>query len=263
LRETEVRSPLYRITLYIHSEGAYSSRIQGLKRILEEIFEKWMVEHRIIDGENLTSEEAENLRSKIRSIPPQVRGRIVTSRNYVLPLSRRKQLNLLNTPIVLLERDSKPIDVYPHLLGARYRGVEDSLNNILRYGPDQYLEARGIIEDPLIKIISDCPEAIEDGLTLLGVNVGTPTGLIDVLLRDGLGRVVVVEVETAARDQAAAQVCRLAAGYSISNGIPLENVRKMIVCLRHDGGLTETCRGSGVELYKLDFRKVYGPPLDE
>ncbi|MBS7629587.1 DUF91 domain-containing protein, partial [Candidatus Bathyarchaeota archaeon] len=176
-----------------------------------------MVEYRIFDGENLTSEEVENLRSKIRNIPPQVRGRIVTSRNYALPLSRSKQLNLLNTPIVLLERDSEPVDVYPHLLGARYRGVEDSLNNILRYGPDQYLEARGIIEDPLTRIISDCPEAIEEGLTLLGVNVRTPTGVIDVLLRDCSGRVVVVEVETTARDQSAAQVCRLAAGYSSSS----------------------------------------------
>ncbi|MEM3527424.1 MAG: endonuclease NucS [Candidatus Bathyarchaeia archaeon] len=247
---------MYRITLYIHSKGAYISRIQGLKRILEEIFERWMVEYRIFDGENLTAEEVEDLRSKIRNIPPQVRGRIVTSRNYLLPLSRSKELNLLNTPIVLLERDSKPVDVYPHLLGARYRGVEDSLNSILRYGPDQYLEARGIIEDPLIRIISDCPEAIEEGLTLLEVNVGTPTGVIDVLLRDRSGRVVVVEVETMARDRSAAQVCRLAAGYSSSSSIPIENVRKMIVCLRYDGGLRETCRGSGVELYRLDFRKV-------
>ncbi|MBS7629793.1 hypothetical protein KEJ23_07520, partial [Candidatus Bathyarchaeota archaeon] len=66
-----------------------------------------------------------------------------------------------------------------------------------------------------------------------------------------------------ARDQSAAQVCRLAAGYSSSSCIPMENVRKMIVCLRYGGGLRETCRGSGVELYRLDFRKVYGPPLDE
>ncbi|MGQ9543072.1 MAG: hypothetical protein ACUVTM_03135 [Candidatus Bathyarchaeia archaeon] len=247
---------MYRITLYMHSRGRYASRIQDLKAILEQIYARWMVEYRIVEAEELTSEEVESLRGRIRSIPPQVRGRIVTSGNYTLPLSRRKRLNLTNTPIVLLERDMEPVDVYPHLLGARYRSVEDSLNRILKYGPDQYLEARGIIEDPLIRILSDCPEAMGERLTLLGVNVKTQAGVIDTLLEDSLGNIVVVEAETTARDQSAGQVCRLAAGYASSNNIPIEKVRKMIVCLKYEGGLAKTCEGSGVELYKLEFRKV-------
>jgi hypothetical protein len=54
-----------------------------------------------------------------------------------------------------------------------------------------------------------------------------------------------------------AQVCRLAAGYAKSNGLSLEQVRKMIVCLDYEGQLETTCEGSGVEIYRIEFRRIY------
>jgi len=249
---------LYRIKLYFDPAGVYASEVKRLLSLLEEIRNRWMIEYEIFEAKSLTSEEVEKLQSSIRSIPPQVRGRIVSSGNHPLPLSGRKRLNLKNTPVILLEKNNVPIDVYPHLLGTKYSSTEDSFSRILRFGPDEHLEARGILEDPLIKIISDYPESLGKGTVLLQTNAETEAGVIDTLLRDGSGDTMVVEVETRARDSSVAQVCRLAAGYARSKGVSLEKIRKVVVCLDYEGNLVRTCEGSSVELYKMEFRRVNG-----
>jgi RecB family endonuclease NucS len=89
------------------------------------------------------------------------------------------------------------------------------------------------------------------------INPETEAGVIDILLQDVKGNPIVVETETRAKDSSVAQVCRLAAGYAKSNGLSLEQVRKMIVCLDYEGQLETTCEGSGVELYRMEFKRIY------
>ena len=247
---------MYKISIYFDPKGIYASRIQVLLRLLEDIGHKWKVECEVVELGELSNGDIGRLESSIRSIPPQVRGRIVSSGHHILPLSRKKRLNLQNTPVILLTKNSAPADVFPHLLGTRYIGPEESLSRILKSGPEEYLEARGILEDPLIKILFDFPESLGRGTTLVERDTKTEAGIIDLLLKDNAGNDVVVEVETRASDLSVAQVCRLAASYSKSRNIPLERVRKVIVCLEYQGQLATTCEGSEVELYEMRLERV-------
>ncbi|MEM2941889.1 MAG: endonuclease NucS [Candidatus Bathyarchaeia archaeon] len=247
---------LDRIELYLGPDSSRSPRAQGLISLLEEIRKKWMMEYVVICTEQLSTENMNEIEREIRSIPPQVRGRIVSSRNHVLPLSRTKRLNLGNTPIILMRKNGLPVDVYPHLLGTKYYSPEDFLEKILRVGPVDYLEARGILEDPLVKIVADCPNSLEEGMTFLGADLQTDAGVIDALLKDRLENFVVVEAETRAKDSSVAQVCRLSAGYARSMNVPPDKIRKIVVCLSFEGQLAATCEGSNVELYRLEFKRV-------
>ncbi|MCX6660846.1 MAG: endonuclease NucS [Candidatus Bathyarchaeota archaeon] len=242
---------MYKIKLYFDLQGSYQNRLTMLHGLLEDIKKKWNVSCEETEVRNLSKEEIKNLPSLIRSIPPQVRGRIVSSGHHVLPLSRTKRLNLRNTPITILKIDDAPADVYPHLLGTNYATPEDFISRILRVGPSEYLQARGLLEEPIIKILADYPESLGKGTSLLMISHETEAGVIDIILQDVKGNPIVVETETRAKDSSVAQVCRLAAGYAKSNGLSLEQVRKMIVCLGYEGQLETTCEGSGVELYKL------------
>ncbi|MBS7622304.1 DUF91 domain-containing protein [Candidatus Bathyarchaeota archaeon] len=247
---------LDRIELYLDADSSHSARAQRLVSLLKELRKKWMIEYAVISTGQLSNEDIERIGIEIRSIPPQVRGRIVSSRHNVLPLSRTKRLNLSNTPIILMRKKSLPVDVYPHLLGTKYFSPEDSLEKILRVGPADFLEARGMLEEPLLKIIADHPDSLEEGMTFLDANLKTDVGVVDAVMKDRLGNLVVVEAETSAKDSSVAQVCRLSAGYAKSINIPPDKIRKIIVCVSYEGQLAATCEGSNVELYRLEFRRV-------
>lgn len=247
---------MYKINLYFDLQGSYQNRLTMLRGLLEDMKKKWNVSFEETEARNLSKEEIKNLQSLIRSIPPQVRGRVVSSGNHVLPLSRTKRLNLRNTPITILKIDDAPADVYPHLLGTNYATPEDFISRVLRVGPSEYLQARGLLEDPIIKILADYPESLGRGTSLLMISPETEAGVIDIVLQDAKGNPIVVEAETRAKDSSVAQVCRLAAGYAKSNGLSLEHVRKMIVCLDYEGQLETTCEGSGVELWRMEFKRI-------
>jgi hypothetical protein len=247
---------MYKIELYYYQNATYSTDLQKILDIINKLIQTWQIEYEIFEAQNISAEEIQKIETSIRSIPPQVRGRIVSSGNHILPLSRKKKLNLKNTPIIILKKKGIPTAVFPHLLGTNYGRPLDSLSRILKVGPDEYREARGLLEDPIVKILSDYPEALGKGISFVNTNVETDAGIIDILLKDELENHIVVEVETKAKDAAVAQVCRLAAGYAKSINLPLENIRKVIVCISYEGQLDVTCEGSQVELYQIKLAKI-------
>jgi hypothetical protein len=238
------------ILLYDANAG-YEKRIGRIRLLLSELKQKWQFESTFLEASQITSEQVFRFLNDIRSTSPQARGRIVTSRSHVLPLSGKKNLNLSNTPVLILYESGRPVTVYPHLLGTFYRDVEDSLEEIARYGPSRTLESRGILEDPICKILADDPSLLGSGMKTLGTEVSTSTGKIDLLLRDDQETWIVVEVETHASDFAVAQVCRLAAGYSKDNNVDLGRIRRIVVCRSFEKNLIETARTAAVELYRI------------
>jgi len=246
----------FEIFLYFKKDAGYNSRIDAIQTMLRELEKKWGVTYHLVESTNLSEAEVEKLKVHLRSISPQVRGKIVSSKRYILPLSGSKNLNLDNTPILILFQNNFPVNVFPHLLGKTYFEVESFLEKIIQFGPQEYLGAKGLLEDPIQKILGDDPSILENGMKFIGTNVTTRTGVIDSLLTDGEGRSVVVEVETHANDFSIGQVCRLAAGYSEKTGIPLEKIRKAIVCLGFDENLIEASKGANVELYKVTFSLI-------
>ena len=247
---------MYNIELYHDSNASYSVGFQQILDILEKLKQTWQIEYDIFEAQDISAEEVHKIETSIRSIPPQVRGRIVSSGNHILPLSRKKNLNLKNTPVIILKKKGIPTSVFPHLLGTNYSKPIDSLSRILKVGPDEFFEFKGLLEDPIVKILSDYPEALGTGTSFVDINVETDAGIIDILLKDELENHVVVEVETKAKDAAVAQVCRLAAGYAKSNNLPLSKIRKAIVCISYEGQLKVTCEGSEVELYQIELIRI-------
>jgi hypothetical protein len=245
-----------KIELYYDRNASYSTGFQQISDILEKLKQTWQIEYELFEAQNISSEESQKIEVTIRSIPPQVRGRIVSSGNHILPLSRKKNLNLKNTPIIILKKKGIPTAVFPHLLGTNYGKPLDSLSRIYKVGPDEYLEVKGLLEDPIVKILSDNPKALGAGTSFVDTNVETDAGIIDILLKDKSENHIVVEVETKAKDVEVAQVCRLAAGYAKSNNLSLSKIRKVIVCISYEGQLNVTCEGSDVELYQIELIKI-------
>jgi len=163
---------------------------------------------------------------------------------------------LENTPILIMYSDNTPVNVYPHALGTTHFEIEDCLNAVLSGGPRGHMEARGLLEEPIIKILADNPSLLEENAKFEGVNVDVGTGTADIILKDQKGRSIVVEVETHANDFAIGQVSRLTAGYASKRNLPQSQVRKAIVCQSFDKNLPEACKAAGIELYKVEIRRA-------
>lgn len=247
---------MFRLILYYNDEAEYSSIEGPIIDLFEKIKNKWDLDYEIFSSSNLNKVEIQRLKSEIRSIPPQVRGKIVSSSNYILPLSGSKNLNLKNTRILLLYRDGLPINVFPHLLGMNYNSIEEFLDRILKYGPSDYVDTKGILESPIQKILSEFPSIIEDGMHFIDLNVKLENGEIDLLFQDREGNYVVIEIETFAKDVSFTQVCRLATEFSRVRDIPIKKIRKMIVCLDYLKNILKACKSAGVELYEVKLSRA-------
>ncbi|WP_455364903.1 endonuclease NucS domain-containing protein [[Eubacterium] cellulosolvens] len=249
MRKTDI---VLKLNLYFSNNQPYDKEIIKFRKKLEGLHRRWNIETKIVDSSTLEESALDRLKQDIRGTAPQVRGKVVSSKNFVLPLSRTKNLNFQNTPIlVIYDEKGLALDVYPHLLGTSYVGIENVLDKMNKVGPSDYLSRRGILEDPIVKIISDDPSIIGEGMVFVASNVHVSSGVIDILLRDEGGSIVVVEVETKATDYAVGQVCRLAVGYAADNKIGVETVRKIIVSRNLEGGIKDSAEGAGVELYRL------------
>ena len=246
----------YSFVLFHKKNVDYADEIDNISSFLHKINEKWAVSFSLVEAEDLSASDIQQFKSDVRGVLPQVRGKIVSSKGFVLPLSGSKNPNLDNTPVLIFYKEDVPVNVFPHLLGTSYFSIEDAVKGVLEYGPREYLESKGLLEDPVIKILSDNPSMLEEGMKFVETNVKTDVGEIDLLLRDGEERIAIVEVETEANDFAVGQVCRLAIGYSEKIKKPPTTLRKIIVCVDFDESVKKTCQGADVELYQLALRKL-------
>jgi len=246
----------YKFVLYYEKDSPYSEKISKIEALLQEIKRKWKVEYRLIESRNLSPLQIDQLKNDMRSTLPQMRGKIVSSHNRALPLSKTKNPNLSNTPILLLYHNDRPVNVFPHLLGTTYFDMETSLENIAKEGPKAHLAVKGLLEEPIQKILADDPEILEKGMKFLGADVETESGVIDLLLQDLENKIVIVEIETRASESAVAQVSRLAAGYLSKATISQNKIRKLIVCEQFDESTVTACQGANVELYKVDIKRI-------
>lgn len=246
---------MFKLALYYDEDAEYLSHKSSIVEILDKIKERWDLNYEIIKSSELDNNKTQKIKSDIRTIPPQIRGKIVSSRNYVLPLSGAKNPNLKNTPILFLYKNELPMNVFPHLLGVTYHSIDDFLDRILKYGPIDYVSTKGILEDPLQKMLSEFPSIVEEGMKFVDLNVELENGEIDLLFMDGEGMYVVLELETFAKDISLTQVCRLASEF-LKKHPDLRDIRKMIVCLDFSKNILGACENAGVELYKVGIEKM-------
>ncbi len=245
---------MFKLVLFYDRNAEYHFHNSLLIDKMSKIRDRWNIECESKETSDLDNNANQRVRSDIRSILPQIRGKIVSSRNHILPLSGKKNLNLKNTPILLLYKEGTPVNVFPHLLGMTYYKIDDFLDTILKYGPVDHIYIKGILEDPLQKILSEFPSILEEGITFIDLNIELENGEVDLLLKDKDGKYVIVELETFARDVSVTQVCRFAVDFSkkFSDG---KDPRKAIVCLDFTNNILKACEGAGVELYKVRIKK--------
>jgi hypothetical protein len=245
----------FRIDMLYEESDVYEERMKEILKALEDVKKKWNIPYSMVLASFLPSKKIEEIKSSIREVPPQIRGRIVSSSKRILSLSRTKQLNVKNTPVALLYDLDRLIDIYPHALGTSYSSIEDFLKQMYALGPSVYKSARGLLEDPLIQLLRDDPSILEDGADYLRSKFTVSTGEIDLLLVDGSGRHIVIEVETKASDAAVGQVCRLAHGYAKETSLDAGDVRKVVVYRDRDSGFVEAALGAGVEAYRVELKR--------
>lgn len=246
----------YALTLYHKSKAVYSKEIPYIKNMLEKISNKWKTQIEIIELEKVSKQDADQIKMEFRDIQPQVRGRIVTSKGMILPLSKGKNLNLENTPILGVISEGKFVDVYPHLLGTKYYDIKTFLEDILKFGEKNYFHTKGLLEEPIVKILSENPILLGKGMKHIGTEVDVGTGKPDIIFKDANGKIVIVEVETNADDFAIGQVSRGAAGYAEKHGLDTKDLRKVIVYQSAKSTLKAAALSANIELYKLEFRRL-------
>ncbi len=245
---------MFQLVLIYDKAAKYFSSQSSIINNLAKIKEIWGIDFEIIESSALDELTTQKVKSDIRSILPQVRGKIVSSKSHILPFSGKKNLNLKNTQILIFYRNKIPINVFPHLLGLTYYSIKDFVDIIQKYGPEDYVYIKGLLEDPLQKILSEFPSILEEGMNFVDINVELENGEIDLLVKDRVGKYAIIELETFARDISVTQVCRLGADFSEKNSYQTE-VRKIIVCLDFAKNVLKACEGAGVELYKVKLER--------
>ncbi|MFQ5951751.1 MAG: hypothetical protein ACE5KH_06690 [Candidatus Geothermarchaeales archaeon] len=231
------------------------TRLDDLISKAERVADSQGAELSVNEFGELSAQDALRLQDEIRKIPPQRRGKIVTSRGYMLPLSKSKRLNLSNTPVLLVYKDDRAHRVFPHRLGASYVSVEEALAKMSDKGLEDYTGTDGMAERPIARLLWDDPSILEEGLHREGMEVDVGTGRADLILRDSSDRPVVVEIETLATEEAVAQLLRLARGYVSQEPLEETRIRKLLICREYDSNLLASCKESSIELYQLAFRR--------
>ncbi len=184
---------------------------------------------------------------KIRSIIPQKRGAVVTSRRTILPLSGTKKLNLGNTPILLVEEDGKLVYVFPCRVGETYYSLRQGIA-FLRSNLPGLPPLSGLSEKDLIEIILKQPDLLEEGLHDAREEVATSAGKIDIVFHDVQEKTLLVEVEREADDAPLGQTLRLCAAYEKGLSLPARSVRGMIACMRAREFIQDAARRAGIEI---------------
>ncbi|MEE9585968.1 MAG: endonuclease NucS domain-containing protein [Nitrososphaerales archaeon] len=245
----------YSLTLYYKKEAPYADEMPSIRKMLEMVSARWRVPVEVIEAEGLSEDEAERVKTEFRSIQPQLRGRIVTSKGILLPLSKNKNLNLDNTLILGVKRGGKYFDVYPKHQYGTYYDIKSFLERFQKWGPN-YLQPKGLLEDPIVEILTKNPSLLGEGLKYVGAEEDVGSGKPDIIFKDADDRIIVVEVKTDADDSAVGQISRSAAGYASKHGLDPKDVRKVIVCLSTKSSLKEAALSAGIELYRLELHRV-------
>jgi hypothetical protein len=246
---------MFRFTLIYSRTAPYAEKFSRIVTVLNEIKNQWNINYDLKETEDLQDDEINLFRTQVRGIMPQSRGKIVSLRGKILPLSHSKKLNTENTPVLILYEDESPKQVYPHMLGEDYITVEDGLSRILEKGTIEN-EVEGLVERPLQRLLANNPAMFEVDASCLGVEVDVGVGVADLVLEGSDKRSIIIEIKVHADDSTIGQISRISEGYLAKERIDPKNVRKVIICVTYGKTLVEACLGANIELYKLGFHRI-------
>ena len=238
------------LELYYAKLASYSKTLRDILELISSVQKEKRIELKLVEKSELSTEALRVVISNIRSVYPQARGAIKTSRNNLLPLSNSKNLNLTNTPVLIVKAEQNVVYVFPCRIGESYFDIKKGIQHLSRNLPN-LPPLQGKMEDALIDRLLSNLNVYEKGLKKEQVKFETSAGEADVLLRDSHGLYVLVEVEREANDHALGQVLRLAAGFAKTRNLQKEKLRVVIASERKRGAIEDAARWANVEVWTI------------
>jgi endonuclease len=236
------------IELYFDKTVSYREDLADIRNRCEKLEKDRKATFLQIERGQLSSSKVKSVENEVRGLIPQERGSIVTSRGFLLPLSNSKNLNLSNTPVLLVKSQERLLYVFPCLLGETYFTVVKGLDHLNANLPNLPPLA-GQMEEAITQQVLDNVEKYEKGLALKDREVETSAGRADLVFVDNHGRNIIVEIEREATDNALGQILRLCAAYEKKFGLPRDQVRAVIACVRIHEFVREAAERAGVEIW--------------
>ncbi|MEM3857113.1 MAG: hypothetical protein QXI37_01240 [Thermoprotei archaeon] len=196
--------------------------------------------------------DVDRVLNDIRSISPQVRGKVKAGSGRPLPITNNGRLNLSNTPVAILYEENKAIDVYPKRVSGVY-------HSILDFKATRPMSAERILIDLLLAR----PELVEPDWVKVEVEAGatdeddadtkpdSKSSRPDLLIRKKGGELVVVECKSTADQASLGQVLKQKEGFKAS--------RAVIVCFDLKGNILGAAESSGVELFTVRLQPMPQP----
>ena len=221
----------------------YSALRPDFQGIIEETKKRaaghYLVE--VQDALHLSPEEERRFLDDIRAIPPQVRGQVKSGRERTLPISHSGRLSR-SIPILIFYEGTRPADVYPKVLMGVVRDVGAA------FKAPEVTETLGL-ESTITTLLLSRPQLLGPNLTLVGRELETKSGTVDLVFKDREGVHVAVEVKHIADQETVGQILKQSNGMKDKLGVT--TIRKVIVALGISGSVPEACRDAGVELYLI------------
>lgn len=197
------------------------------------------------DSLQLTLEDEQGFLGDIRAIPPQVRGQVRSGRERTLPITHSGKLSR-SIPILIFYEGSRPVNVYPTVLMGIMNDIQAAFKT------PKIAEVLGL-ESTITTLLLSRPQLLGPNLELVGRELETKSGTVDLVFKDRDGVHVVVEVKHIADQETVGQILKQSNGMKAKLG--LAAVRKVIVALGVSGSVREACQDAGVELYLVSANR--------
>ena len=232
-------------------------KLQYLENLLEKVKKKHQIDYKVINPDLLDENSREELSNQIRTVSLRAKIRVKSSGGGVLPISRSSQLNIDQTPILVVLEDDKPSMVYPHEKGPKGQRFEvgSYLNRLLEVETVQGFEQQAISEEDICRILANFPSMIEDDLKYKSREVEVEGGVIDMVLIDSKDNHMLVEIEIKGTDAAIGQVSRFPIPYSEKYDIPYERIRKALICFEISESRIVAFKENDIEVYQFGINK--------
>lgn len=227
--------------------------LKYIENLLEKVKEKHQINYQVVFSDQLDELDREELLNLIRTVSLRAKIRIKSSGGGVLPISRSGQLNVEQTPIIIVTEDERPSMVYPHEKGPKGHrfDVDSYLKRLLEMETVEGFEEQAISEEDICRILANFPSMIEEGLKYESREEKVKGGVIDIVFIDSKDNHMLVEIEIKGTDDAIGQVSRFPIPYAKKFNISPEKIRKAIVCIDISESRIIACRENNIEVYQF------------
>lgn len=240
--------------LYVNKNYDNISYIEDL---LEKVKEKHQIDYQIVTSNLLSEAEIEVILDQIRIASQRAKVRVSSKGGGPLPISRSKQLNLNQIPILLVIEHGRPWNIFPNEKGGKGQRheIHSYLERLLELDEIEEFEQQSLSEEDICRILANFPSMIEDNLKYKSREVEVEGGVIDMVFVDSKDSHLLVEIEIKGTDAAIGQVSRFPIPYAKKFSISHEKIRKVIVCVEISESRIVACRENNIEVYQFGIKR--------